>query len=68
MDLLTTFFPFTKHVCLHDIYGVYYKSNSEYGHLAVFRCKIKGECRPFLRSVTAFGCTKIRTQILLDQL
>ena len=64
MDLLTTFFPFTKLVCLHDIYG----KNSEYGHLAFFRCKIRGECRPFLRSVTAFGCTKIMTQILLDQL
>ena len=27
-----------------------------------------GECRLFLRSVTAFGLTKISAQILIDQL
>ena len=27
-----------------------------------------GEHRPFLRSVTTFGCTKIGAQILIDQL
>ena len=30
--------------------------------------KDRGEYRPYLRSVTAFGCTKIGTQILIDQL
>ena len=29
---------------------------------------VRGEYRPFLRSVTAFGRTKIGAQILIDQL
>ena len=33
-----------------------------------FKPNTRGEYRPFLRSVTAFGRTKIGAQILIDQL